>query len=174
MLDPNINFYDESVFPFLNIFKNNYDVIYKEYLSAPIHTISSTWKDNDIHNDKWDVIGLRYQKEDFPEHTKLFPQLCSIYNSLPVEIETIGFSILKPKCEIFEHVNDNASHIANNLLRGHFCLTTNPKAALVVNGEIKTWQPGNAFVFDDKKRHSAYNRGVTPRINILFDFHLTK
>lgn len=171
MVDANLNFYDKNTFPFLSILEDNHKVIYEEYKSAS-RNAAVPCKDTHIHNNKWDVVPLKFQKKEFPDNIKLFPKLHHLYSNLPVEIETISFSIMAAQCEIYEHVNDDPLHMASNLLRGHLCLMTNSNAALVVNGETKKWKAGEAFVFDDKKPHSAYNRGQFPRINLLFDFYI--
>lgn len=158
------NFLDPNDFPFLEPIKNAYSSILEEFNSVTEKPIP--WGGTDIYNHGWEVFGLRYRGADFPPVQQLFPVTFSILESVNAKIHTCGFSILKSGCEIYEHENDD-----HEVLRCHFCLKTNPDCAITVNGEVKQWKEGEFLIFDDTKRHSAYNRGTTDRVVILFDFY---
>jgi beta-hydroxylase len=158
------NFLDPELFPFLKTIKDGYQIIYNEFKS--IQDVSSPWSDVDLYDGKWDVIGFRYNGVDFPENKKLFPKTNHIFESISDKIYTCGFSILRPGCNIHEHYNHNS-----DVLRCHLCLFTNDNCALIVNDESRNWKAGELLVFDDTKKHSAYNKGETDRVVVLFDFY---
>jgi beta-hydroxylase len=158
------NFLDPELFPFLKEIKDGYKTIYDEFKSTP--DISKPWGDTKLYGGGWDVIGFRYEGIDFPENKSVFPKTNEIFESLKDRLYTCGFSILRPGCEIREHVNYN-----HDVLRCHLCLYTNDNCALVVNDEARNWKAGELLVFDDTKKHSAYNRGDTERVIVLFDFY---
>ena len=159
-----MNFYDPSQFEFLKPIKDNFGIILSEFNA--IKDVSMPWIEKDLYTGNWDVIGFKYENQDFPKNKELAPKTCEIFDALSDKIFTYGFSILRPGCEIKPHVND-----ITKVLRCHLCLYTNDKAALVVNEEVKPWTVGDLLVFDDTNLHSSYNRGETDRVVVLFDFY---
>jgi beta-hydroxylase len=160
----NNNFLDPENFPFLKQIKDNFQIIHDEFIKAT--DVSQPWEDELLYDGKWDVIGLKYENINILDFQRVFPKTTEIFNSLPNKIYTYGFSIMRPSCEIHPHVN-----IINYVLRGHLCLSTNDNCALIVNEESRNWQVGELLVFDDTMLHSAYNRGNTDRVVLLFDFY---
>jgi beta-hydroxylase len=158
------NFLNPDDYPFLNEIKNAFPIILEEYNSVSLNP--QKWVEENLHNGNWEVIGFKYEGKDFNEAKKLFPKTNKIFESLKDKLYTCGFSIMRSGCEIYEHENHN-----HNVLRCHLCLTTNVDCALVVNGEAKQWTAGELLLFDDTNRHSAYNRGKTNRVIVLFDFY---
>jgi beta-hydroxylase len=158
------NFLNPEDFTFLAPIKKAYSSILNEFNSVSEKPVP--WTGTNIYNTGWEVFSLKYKDAEFPQVQQLFPVTNSIFQSLNANIYTCGFSILKSGCEIYEHVNYN-----HDILRCHFCLKTNFDCALIVNDEVKRWTEGEFLIFDDTKKHSAYNRGTTDRIVILFDFY---
>lgn len=159
-----MNFLDPNDFGFLKTIKDNFDIILADY-----HNISAKncpWGDPTLYSGGWDVIGLKYEDNDIQENKALVPRMCNIFDSLPVKIYTYGFSILRSGCIINPHRGE-----ITKILRSHFCLYTNPKASLTVNGESRNWTVGDFLVFDDCVEHSACNLGETDRVVVLFDFY---
>jgi beta-hydroxylase len=159
-----MNFLDPNNFNFLKPIKDNFQVILEEYNNVA-HK-STPWMERYLHNDKWDVIGFKFDGKDFPENKILAPKTCELFESIDAKVFTYGFSILRAGCEIKPHVNDN-----HDVLRSHICLYTNPDAFLVVNNEARNWVVGDLLVFDDNNEHYAFNKGTTDRIIVLFDFY---
>jgi beta-hydroxylase len=163
------NFLDPNDFPFLKEIKNNFQLIYDEFNA--VTTLTQPWMESHLHNGKWDVIGLKFNHQDISMAKNIYPKTCQVFDSFGDKVKTYGFSIMRSGCEIYEHIDED--HIGTNILRGHLCLSNNPDCALVVNGEVKNWEVGELIVFDDTNPHSAYNRGTTDRIVLLFDFYST-
>lgn len=156
-----MSFISTSEISFLQPLKENWQAIRKEYNEMASSSVK--WPEP-IHNGKWNVLGLRFQGKDIVENKKRAPLTSSLCDAIP-GIQTYGFSIMEPGCEIHPHVG-----YTNQVLRGHLGLYSNPFAALQVGEEICHWKEGEIFVFDDTMLHSAWNRGETRRVILLFDF----
>jgi aspartyl/asparaginyl beta-hydroxylase (cupin superfamily) len=135
-----MSFLNTTDFPLLKTLEDHWEQIRTEYDAMASQSIP--WYEP-IHNGKWDVLGLRFQGQDFLENQQQAPITSSICNALP-GIFSYGFSIMKPGCEIHPHVG-----YTDTVLRGHLGLYSNAHAALQVGEETKTWTPGKIFVFDD-------------------------
>lgn len=161
-----MNFLNPNDFSFLSSLKEGFQDIVSEYNA--IKNRSMPWAESFLYTGNWDVIGFKYEGNDFPENKELAPKTCALFDSFSDKIHTYGFSIMRPNTEILEHINEDKD--ADKFLRGHLCLYTNPNAGLVVNNELKNWTVGEFLVFDDTNPHSAHNRGDSDRVVALFDF----
>lgn len=159
-----MNFLSSSDYPFLETIKNGFNDIKREFLESS--NISWPWVDKHLYEHGWDVIGLKYEGKVLPENTARFPITTSIFESVDAKVFTCGFSIMRPGCVIKPHRGKN-----HEVLRSHLCISTNPGSRLVVNDEERNWTEGDFLVFDDTELHSAYNRGTTDRVVVLFDFY---
>jgi len=161
-----MNFLNPKHFSFLQTIKKDFKTILDEYNS--IFTKAIPWPDSRLYNKGWDVIGFKYEGQvptECSNNRILAPKTCELFESLDVDIFTYGFSILRAGCEIKPHYGHN-----HDVLRSHLCLYTNPDAKLIVGDESKDWVIGDFLVFDDTNLHSAYNKGTTDRVVVLFDF----
>ena len=156
-----MSFIDPTDFKFIQPLEDHWKEIREEYDAMASSAVK--WHEP-IHNGKWDVIGFRFQGQDFPGNKLRAPITAAICDQIPT-IHSYGFSILEPGCEIQPHIG-----YSNQILRGHLALYSNPLAALKVGEEIRPWTEGKAFIFDDTTLHSAWNRGETKRVILLFDF----
>ncbi|HLB33114.1 MAG: hypothetical protein A3F67_07410 [Verrucomicrobia bacterium RIFCSPHIGHO2_12_FULL_41_10] len=156
-----MSFLNSNAFTFLYPLEDYWKEIRAEYDAMASSSVK--WQEP-IHNGKWDVIGFRFLDQDLPENKLRAPITSAICDSIP-GIHTYGFSIMKPGCEIHPHVG-----YSNKVLRGHLGLYSNPHSALKVGEDIRGWKEGEVFVFDDTTLHSAWNRGETTRVILLFDF----
>lgn len=153
-------FYNPSDYPFLKPIKDHWLYIRKEYELMKYAHIP--WREK-IHNGGWFVIGLKFQGQDLPEKEKA-PVTSALCDAIP-GIQTYGFSIMKPGCEITPHEG-----YTGEVLRAHLGLHTNPNSQIEVSGEKRGWSMGELLVFDDTHTHSAWNRGVNDRVILLLDF----
>lgn len=153
-------YYDPNDFPFLLPLKDNWNEIKSEY--DKICSNSFSWP-QDIHNGKWDVIGLRFEGNDLPilNETPTLKNICS-----SDIFYTFGFSIMRAGAEIYPHTG-----ISNKLLRAHLTLYSNDDCALQVEDKKYIWKEKDLMVFDDTFMHSAWNRGTTDRVILLLDFY---
>jgi len=160
-------FFNSEDFPYLRPLKENFHDILAEYNSATFSPAPFPYVN--IYNEGWYVYGLKYKDVQISSICARFPKTWSVIQSVDAHIYTCGFSILKPGCEITPH--DGSADSVEGILRGHLCLKTNPDCALTVGGITKSWVEGELLIFDDFTEHSAYNRGTTDRVALLFDFY---
>lgn len=70
-------------------------------------------------------------------------------------------------CELDPHVDEG--RYAAHYSRFHVALRTNDRCALVVDGEPQHMAAGEAWWFDHRRQHSAFNHGDTGRIHLIVD-----
>ena len=86
--------------------------------------------------------------------------LCDIGGHGP----TAFFSILDAHTRIPPHTG-----VTNARVTVHVPLIVPPGCAFRVGGEVRTWVPGQAWVFDDTIEHEAWNDSDAPRGILIFD-----
>jgi aspartyl/asparaginyl beta-hydroxylase (cupin superfamily) len=59
--------------------------------------------------------------------------------------------------------------VTNTRLTVHLPLIVPPGCRFRVGGEIREWQTGTAWVFDDTIEHEAWNDSDAPRAILIFD-----
>ena len=150
----------KSYYSFLKPLKDHWLYIRNEY--ELLKHSPTLWHEG-IHNGGWYVIGLKFQGQDLPEKDKA-PVTSALCDAIP-GIQTYGFSIMKPGCEIHPHHG-----YTDEVYRAHLGLYTNPHSGLQVEDYVHIWRNGELFMFDDTKLHSAWNRGGTDRVILLIDF----
>lgn len=79
------------------------------------------------------------------------------------------YSMSRPGCEIVPHIDREEA--IGEVLRLHIGLTCPPgDCALIVDGERREWQDGEALLFDSARvTHSAHNRTERPRMILILD-----
>lgn len=81
------------------------------------------------------------------------------------------FSLLKPKTRIPPHCG-----VSNARLVTHLPLVVPPGCGFRVGNDVRAWEEGKAWVFDDTIEHEAWNDSELPRAILMFDIwhpHLT-
>ncbi|HEY0233220.1 MAG TPA: aspartyl/asparaginyl beta-hydroxylase domain-containing protein [Dokdonella sp.] len=74
------------------------------------------------------------------------------------------FSVLTPGSHILPHHG-----VTNTRVVTHLPLVVPDDCALVVAGELRRWQEGTCFSFDDTFEHEAWNRSADTRVVMLLD-----
>ncbi|MEP7043890.1 MAG: aspartyl/asparaginyl beta-hydroxylase domain-containing protein [Dokdonella sp.] len=74
------------------------------------------------------------------------------------------FSVLTPGSHILPHHG-----VTNTRVVTHLPLVVPDDCALVVGGELRRWQEGTCFSFDDTYEHEAWNRSADTRVVMLLD-----
>lgn len=73
-----------------------------------------------------------------------------------------------PACTALEpHIDEGA--YAAHFERYHVVLSSNERCALVVDEVEQHMAPGEAWRFDHRKTHYAYNAGTTDRVHLIID-----
>ena len=74
------------------------------------------------------------------------------------------FSVLKPHTRIPAHTG-----VSNTRLVAHLPLIVPPGCRFRVGNEVRDWERGRAWVFDDTLEHEAFNDSDQDRIILIFD-----
>jgi aspartyl/asparaginyl beta-hydroxylase (cupin superfamily) len=83
---------------------------------------------------------------------------------IPGHGPTAFFSILDAHTRIPPHTG-----VTNTRLTVHLPLIVPAGCGFRVGGEIREWQVGTAWVFDDSIEHEAWNDSDVPRAILIFD-----
>jgi len=83
---------------------------------------------------------------------------------IPHRGPTAFFSLLEPKTRIPPHTGTT-----NIRLTVHIPLIVPAKCGFRVGTQVREWQPGTAFIFDDTIEHEAWNDSDEERVILIFD-----
>lgn len=119
-------------------------------------------------------------EECFVDHTSIdYPLLPSVIDVLMpvlrpvlralrwVELGRLLLVRLPAGAALEPHIDEGA--YAEHFERYHVALSTNEQCALVVDGEAQPMAAGEAWRFDHRKTHHAYNTGSTDRVHLIID-----
>ncbi len=178
---PAIEFYDRSLFPWLDVVDAAADDVRKEFVAALsdgseildpyVHfegRPTEQWRE--LNNSRrWGVYSLWREGKAFPEHIARCPKTVEMLEDLPRwdvpgSGPTAMFSVLDAKSRIPPHTGP-----VNTRLVVHLPLIVPAGCGFRVGGQHREWQPGKAFVFDDSINHEAWNNSDVPRAVLIFD-----
>lgn len=178
---PAIEFYDRSLFPWLDRIEAAADDIRGELLAAmsddegglePYVRLDSNpmeeWRELNKSR-RWSMYALWREGKAYPEHIARCPKTVAALDDcprwyIPGNGPTAIFSILDAKTHIPPHTGP-----VNTRLVCHLPLIVPPGCLFRVGGQEREWQPGKAFVFDDSINHEAWNNSDVPRAVLIFD-----
>ncbi|MDF1698874.1 MAG: aspartyl/asparaginyl beta-hydroxylase domain-containing protein, partial [Saprospiraceae bacterium] len=165
---------DNKLFPFLDQFTEQWEDILKEANGIlefreeipAFQEISPDQKRiSKEHN--WRTFFLFGFGSKFPKSCAYAPVTASLLENVP-DLQSAWFSILAPGYHIPAHKG-----VSRGILRVHLGLIVpkdREKCRLRVKDVIKTWGPGEIFVFDDTYDHEVWNDTNEERVVLLFDF----
>lgn len=156
-------FIEPSEFPALLALKDGWRIV-REEMSSLREGYFSKWPERDIYTGNWTVFGLYFFGKKIEDHCTLCPKTTALIESVP-GLVSAGFSSMTPGTVITPHVG-----YTSKVLRCHVGLDSNQDCAIRVGNEVRGWDPGTCFVFDDTIQHEAWNKGQTTRIILLLDF----
>ena len=191
-------FYETTEFPELKLFDDNYEGILSELKNileiekkrreSENQNVNNgkeekeeskffeLWCENNLYEESnpngWNVAPLMINYVRDQKRCDRVPFLMSLVNKLPGLI-TVSYSMLKPGTWIVPHKGyDNYSAL---LLRYHLGLII-PKGDLALRCEkdIKGWENGKSWIFDDSLTHEAWNFGNEDRYVLIIDFSSDK
>lgn len=140
--------------------KEHWEDILQEYLNIQNTT---PYFERDLYTGNWDVFPFLFFDQVFEDGTKLCPKTWELLKDIPGLINA-SFSILKPETEISPHTG-----FTNEVYRYHLGLKIPDGCGMIVDNRHISWEPGQLYLFDDTKEHSAYNRSNEERVVLLFD-----
>jgi aspartate beta-hydroxylase len=179
---PAIEFFDRSLFPWLDEFEKHTEEIREEMLSL--------WADDDdrfrpyvaygagIPLNQWAELNhsLRWSAWFFWENGVRNDANCARCARTAAAIEgaplldipgkspTAMFSILQPRTRIPPHTGTS-----NTRVTIHLPLIVPPGCGFRVGAEVREWREGEAWTFDDTIEHEAWNDSDQPRAILIID-----
>ena len=138
------------------------------YISYPADVPVRQW-DVLNNNPDWTAIHLVKNGEIIEANVRHCPQLMRILQAIPQpDIENAGpnimFSLLAPGAHIPPHTG-----VANTRLVCHLPLIVPEGCWFRVGDDTRSWQRGEAWVFDDTIEHEALNPSQELRVILIFD-----
>ena len=153
-------------YPVIKILEESWEDILKELENVIENSTFVQWPEIGLYTGSWGVYGLYgIDGKIIPEHARECPKTTAAVERVP-GMKTAGFSMLAAGCTIHPHVG-----YTDTVLRSHLGLII-PRGdcALRVGETVHRWQPGKAFVFNDREQHEAWNRADGSRYVLLVDF----
>ncbi len=178
---PQIQFYDREPFPWLSTLESATDDIREELLGvmsepgafAPYVQGSANRPRKDqagmLNNPAWSAFYLWKNGEVVEENAARCPRTLEALKDVPFSrtpnrSPSILFSLLKPGAHIPPHTG-----FVNTRLICHLPLIVPGKCRFRVGNEMREWETGKAWVFDDTIEHEAWNDSDETRVILLFD-----
>jgi aspartyl/asparaginyl beta-hydroxylase (cupin superfamily) len=160
-------YYDNSVFPWLPAFEENWEKIRDEVIAIGDEGFLP-WPEREYYNFGWKVFGLYGFGVRFDKHCDMCPVTSSLIEKIP-GVENAGFSRMNP----YTHIKAHRNGAPEGVLRLHVPLIVPEGCVFRVEDSYRTWTEGECFVFDDCLDHEAWNRSDKNRIVLLVDFPAT-
>ena len=179
---PALEFYPRGDFPWLDeieagtaAIRREFERVFAEdqdrlepYIAYPEGVPLDQWAELN-HSRKWSVFYLWRDGEPVEAHLARCPETAALLARAPrVDIPgyapTAFFSILDAGAKIPPHTG-----VTNTRLIVHLPLVVPPGCRFRVGSEVREWQPGKAWVFDDTIEHAAENTSDVPRAILIFD-----
>jgi aspartate beta-hydroxylase len=138
------------------------------YIAYPPGTPVDQWAELN-HSSNWSVYSLWKNGEPVEAHIAQCPDTAAAIDGLPLcDIPGVApgvyFSVLKPGARIPPHTGvTNARSIV------HLPLIIPEGCGFRVGGEVRPWERGKAWVFDDTIEHEAWNPSRETRVIMIFD-----
>jgi Aspartyl/Asparaginyl beta-hydroxylase len=178
---PQIQFYDREDFAWLDEIERATDDVRAELLEvlqdpgafAPYVQGHANRPRSDqagmLNNSAWSAFYLWKNGEPVAQNVARCPKtMAALANAplthVPRRSPSILFSLLKPGAHIPPH-----NGLVNTRLICHLPLIVPDKCRFRVGNEMREWQEGRAWLFDDTIEHEAWNDSDQTRVILLFD-----
>ncbi|MFV3128144.1 aspartyl/asparaginyl beta-hydroxylase domain-containing protein [Niveispirillum sp. KHB5.9] len=178
---PQMQFYDRAAFPWLEGLEAQTDAIREELLAVmegpdafqPYLEASADRAQVDRSglrgSRNWSAFYLWKNGEAQVENQARCPRTVAALEGIPLagtrgRAPSVLFSLLKPGTHIPAHTG-----FVNTRLICHLPLIVPGKCRFRVGNEMREWQTGKAWVFDDTVEHEAWNDSDQTRVVLLFD-----
>jgi aspartyl/asparaginyl beta-hydroxylase (cupin superfamily)/Tfp pilus assembly protein PilF len=179
---PEVEFFRREDFPWLDIAEAATEEIaaealaaldtdraeFKPYVDSPPGTPLDEWASLN-HSLKWSVYPLWHDGEQIPDHLQRCPRTAGVLARLPLcDIPGYApgafFSVLTPRTRLPPH-----SGTTNTRSIVHLPLVIPEGCGFRVGADVRTFEKGKAWVFDDSIEHEAWNDSDEVRIILIFD-----
>ncbi len=127
----------------------------------------------DVHglkdNRDWGAFYLWYNGEPVPENQARCPKTTAVMEALPLVFSgcrcpNVLFSRLKAGARIPPH-----NGMINTRLICHLSLIIPGGCGFRVGNDVREWEPGKVWLFDDTVEHEAWNNSNEDRIILIFE-----
>ncbi len=121
------------------------------------------------HSTDWSVYSLWHDGALIDAHVQKCPKTAQLLRDLPL-CDVPGyapgafFSVLKPRTHLPPHTGTT-----NTRSIVHLPLVVPKGCTFRVGSEVRTWEKGKAWVFDDTIEHEAWNESDEIRVILIFD-----
>lgn len=179
---PEIEFHDRSLFPELEAFEQQVDIIRAEfdaliaaeaaemvpYVQYPERIPLRQWRELN-NNPRWTAIHLLDKGQRVDANARHCPRTMAAIEALPQPMvpgagPNAMFSLLAPQTRIPPHTG-----VANTRVVCHLPLIVPPECGFRVGASVREWRVGQAFVFDDTIEHEAWNDSDELRVVLIVD-----
>jgi hypothetical protein len=179
---PAIEFFNRDEFPWLDLLESATDEIaaeavaalsgdragFKPYVDFPPGAPVDQWAPLN-HSMDWSVYSLWHDGAEVAAHQTQCPRTAAVLAQLPMcNIPNYApgayFSVLKPRTRLPPHTGTT-----NTRSIVHLPLVIPEGCGFRVGADVRAWQKGHAWVFDDTIEHAAWNDSDQTRIILIFD-----
>jgi aspartyl/asparaginyl beta-hydroxylase (cupin superfamily)/Tfp pilus assembly protein PilF len=141
---------------------------FKPYVDFPASAPMDQWAPLN-HSLDWSVYNLLDDGASIKEHVGKCPKTAAVLAQLPLcDIPEYApgayFSVLKPRTRLPAHTGTT-----NTRSIVHLPLVIPEGCGFRVGSQVRAWQKGKAWVFDDTIDHEAWNDSDQIRIVLIFD-----
>ena len=168
MSNTNISFHDPDQFEWVNLLRNAYPDIKREWERWPrwLRAARSRFHHGnklEYNDSKWDVVPLMNRNKPLFIMRWFFPKTMQLIDQIPV-FENLSFSVFYPGAETIKHTGWTEA-----IVRVHLAIDTHEDCTLHCVDQSVTLKNGEVLVFEDGKEHWAYNHSNKERTVLLFD-----
>ena len=157
-------FLENEKFQFIEKLENSWKTIQEEALSVKPGNYNP-WGETHLYDNVngWDVFVFTAAQQPVIRNQQLCPKTTKILSEIP-DLITAGFSLLKPGTHITPHEG-----FSTPVLRCHLGLVIPPECKFRVKNEIRPWEEGKCWIFNDGDEHEAWNNSKENRIILIVD-----
>lgn len=162
---------NEDVLNNYNNNKDNENIDYNNNKNSNSKTFEP-WVEKNLYQESnelgWDVAPLMIGGVKIPERCKKFPFLFELVGKISGVI-SVSYSLLKPGTHIVPH--KGYDDYSEKMYRFHMgMIIPEGDIGIRVEKDIRKWENGKSFVFDDFMIHEAWNFTFKNRLVLIIDF----
>jgi aspartate beta-hydroxylase len=179
---PTTAYFDRALFPWYAELEGNVEIIREElsavlcdeqgiepFLKFDSPEDAAQYLAGTDSKPAWDAFFFYRHGVRIDANCARCPRTAAIIESLPIarireHAPEICFSLLTPGTHILPHRG-----VTNSRVVTHLPLIVPENCAIKVGGELRVWEEGQCFTFDDTFEHEAWNRGTSTRVVMLMD-----
>ncbi len=152
----------------LNVALAQNDAAFKPYIQHGAGRPLAQWSELN-HSPRWSAYHLLQNGTRIAKHIARCPKTMALLDAAPLadvpgNAPNAFFSVLKPQTRIPPHTG-----MTNTRLVLHLPLIVPANCGFRVGNEMRPWEVGKAWVFDDTIEHEAWNMSDQTRVILIVD-----